>query len=121
MISSKSKPQHPSINQNLRNVTEFGYLKFYVGKKYHILHTTFTKTFHKKNTSSKPYGTHWPHSDFSFVVWAAAYVRKNNEINSNKLRITWDDEAMYTFAHFTCKKHYAWFISDYSITEKMFT
>jgi hypothetical protein len=37
MIFSKSQPQHLSINQNLRNVIEFGYLKFYVEKN-----TTFT-------------------------------------------------------------------------------
>ena len=51
MIFSKSQPQHPPINQTLINVIEFGYLKFYVRKKDHILHTTFTKTFHEKNRS----------------------------------------------------------------------
>jgi hypothetical protein len=48
MIFLKSQPQHPSINQNLRNVNEFGYLKFYVGEKYHILHKNLQRPFTRK-------------------------------------------------------------------------
>jgi len=53
MIFSKSQPQHPSINQNLRNVIEFGYLKFYVGGKIpHFTHN-FCKDLKERKKEKK--------------------------------------------------------------------